>query len=98
MITMSVHVGTHIDGLSHIGEFRDGSIHLHNGHPLDVAHMPPIVTRGILLDVAAYKGVSVLPEAYAISVDDVRETLAAQASGVGPAPLCSYALAFLSIC
>lgn len=82
VISMSVHVGTHIDGLSHIGEFHNGSVHLNPGEHLDIAHMPPIVTRGILLDVARYKGVAVLPEAYSISIDDVCGTLAAQGSDV----------------
>jgi kynurenine formamidase len=82
VISMSVHVGTHIDGLSHIGEIENGSVQLNGGEHLDAAHMPPIVTRGVLLDVARYKGVAVLPEAYSISADDVRDTLAAQGSEV----------------
>lgn len=112
VISMSIHVGTHIDALCHIGEFQDnagnvpdsmseqGSVRLHNGveqttpasqavsfrgqKHLDISQMPPIVTRGILLDVAAFKDVAVLPDAYAITADDIRGTLAAQKSQVRP--------------
>jgi kynurenine formamidase len=108
VITMSAHVGTHIDALCHIGEYQDdrgkvsdnGSVRLHNGVErtipaeqtgsyqgqvhLDIAQMPPIVTRGILLDVAAFKDTAVLPDAYAITADDIRGTLAAQHSQVRP--------------
>ena len=45
---------------------------------LSIAEMPPIVTRGILLDVAGYKEVDVLPDNYAITVTDIRGTLARQ--------------------
>ncbi len=43
-----------------------------------IAEMPPIITRGILLDVAGYKDVSVLPDNYAITSEDVQETLKQQ--------------------
>lgn len=98
VITMSIHVGTHIDALCHIGEVQDGEVRLYNGveqttpaqqshlgQPhLDIAGMPPIVTRGVLLDVAGAKGLEVLPDAYAITADDIRATLAAQGTQVRP--------------
>lgn len=42
--------------------------------------MPPIVTRGVMLDVAGYKGVDVLPPAYPVGVDDIRGTIEKQAT------------------
>lgn len=45
---------------------------------MSIAEMPPIITRSILLDIATYKGVPVLPENYTITVEDVRGTLAQQ--------------------
>jgi kynurenine formamidase len=51
---------------------------------LSVAEMPPIVTRGVLLDVARYRGVDVLPDAYAITAEDIDGTLAAQHTQVLP--------------
>ncbi len=38
---------------------------------LGVEHIKPIVTRGILIDVAGYKGVSRLPNSYEVTVEDV---------------------------
>jgi kynurenine formamidase len=45
---------------------------------MSIAEMPPIVTRGILLDVAGYRGDAVLLDNYAISVEDIKGTLAKQ--------------------
>ncbi len=40
--------------------------------------IPPIFTRGLLVDVAAYKGKSVLPGAYEITVEDISGALKKQ--------------------
>ena len=45
---------------------------------MSIAEMPPVVTRGVLLDVAGYKGLDVLPMNYAITVEDIQGTLAKQ--------------------
>jgi hypothetical protein len=45
---------------------------------LGVEHVKPIVTRGILIDLAAYKGLSMLPENYLITLADVKGALALQ--------------------
>ncbi len=45
---------------------------------LSVEQMPPIVTRGVLLDIAAYKGVDMLPPAYPIAADDIAGAIAKQ--------------------
>ncbi len=108
VISMSAHVGTHIDALCHIGEWRDetgapaseGRVHLYSGDGqpvyadrsvgrsgqthLSIADMPPIVTRAVLLDIASYKGVDVLPPAYVITPEDVDGALARQGSEVRP--------------
>lgn len=51
---------------------------------MSIAEMPPIVTRGVLLDVAGNKGVEVLPDGYVITADDLRATLAAQNTSIQP--------------
>lgn len=43
---------------------------------LGVEHTPPIVTRGVLIDVAGYKGVPVLDSRYEVTLADVRGALA----------------------
>jgi kynurenine formamidase len=84
VITASPHLGTHIDGLAHI------SCHgrMFGGHELADAygdfgwqvngmeHSRPVVGRGLLLDVAAAKGVPHLPDRYEITPEDVQATLA----------------------
>lgn len=45
---------------------------------LGIENVKPIITRGIYIDVAAYKGVDILPENYSITLADVRNTLAKQ--------------------
>jgi hypothetical protein len=43
-----------------------------------IEHIKPIISRGIYVDLAAYKGVPTLPESYEITVADVRGALAKQ--------------------
>jgi len=91
------HVSTHIDALNHVS--KDGRIF--GGHLMeDVEHdfgvseasietVPPIVTRGVLLDVAAYKGVPRLEDHYEITPDDIKATISRQGTrlAVGDAVL-----------
>jgi kynurenine formamidase len=85
-VSMYTHMGTHIDALSHFG--LDGKIY--NGfeakeHLGDrgwrvagAEKLPPIVARGVLLDVARAKGVDMLPDGYRITRGDLTETLRKQ--------------------
>lgn len=43
---------------------------------LGVEHVKPIFTRGLLLDIAALRGVEILPEGYVVSLADIHATLA----------------------
>jgi kynurenine formamidase len=45
---------------------------------LGVEHIKPLITRGILIDVAGYKGVSTLGPRYEVTLDDVRGALERQ--------------------
>jgi kynurenine formamidase len=51
---------------------------------LSIAEMPPIITRAVLLDVAGCKGVPVLPNAYTITAQDLRDTMVKQGTEVRP--------------
>lgn len=100
VITMAIHTGTHIDALCHVGELQDGDVKLYAGQDrvvsakdqvgyhgqkhLSAVDMPPIVTRAVLIDVAGHKGVDVLPDAYVITAEDIRQTLAAQGTKIQP--------------
>jgi kynurenine formamidase len=45
---------------------------------LGVENLKPYITRGILIDIAAFKGVATLPAAYEVTLADVRGALARQ--------------------
>ncbi|MDW8072725.1 MAG: cyclase family protein [Nitrososphaerota archaeon] len=78
-LEMSDHTGTHIDALNHvsIGNMLYGGravedIEWEMGtRELGAENFQPIVTRGLLLDIAASKGLGVLEDNYLISVEDV---------------------------
>jgi kynurenine formamidase len=79
-------VGTQFDGLGHIGV---GDV-FYNGNDrgefskgdgltkLGVENVGPLVTRGVLVDVAAFKGVARLDGGYEITLPDLRGTLERQ--------------------
>lgn len=85
-ISLYTHMGTHLDALAHFG--LDGEIwngfdaaeHLGDrGWKMAGAEkIPPIVARGILIDVAAAREVDMLPAGYRISREDLVETLERQ--------------------
>ena len=45
---------------------------------LGIEHVRPIVTRGVLIDIAGYQGVERLPNGYEVTVEDLLGALAAQ--------------------
>ncbi|MER8162474.1 cyclase family protein [Streptomyces sp. NPDC094472] len=86
VIFMYTHTGTHIDSLNHFGvdgkiyngftaEEHLGSRHWNRG---GAEQIPPIVARGVLLDIAALKEVECLPDSYSITADDCRRALKRQ--------------------
>lgn len=87
-------VGTQIDGLGHVTAGKDN--HWYNGfreadwggdfgvRKCDVTTIPPIVARGVLLDIAALKNVEALPAHYGISPQDVDAALAAEKVNLQP--------------
>jgi kynurenine formamidase len=85
-VSMYTHTGTHIDALNHFGLHGE----IFNGFAADehlgdrgwtkvgVEKFPPIIARGVLVDVAAYKGVTMLPDSYSITPEDLKGALARQ--------------------
>jgi kynurenine formamidase len=82
-ISMYTHTGTHICSLNHLGhegrfwrgwtaEEQLGSRAWRVG-----GRYPPIIARGVLLDVAAASGVECLPDSYAITAEDLEAAGAA---------------------
>ena len=85
-ISMYTHMGTHIDALNHFG--LDGKIW--NGFTADqhlgdkgwkktgAETIPPVIARGVMIDVPASKSVQSLPPDYRITAQDLRDALARQ--------------------
>jgi kynurenine formamidase len=51
---------------------------------LSIAEMPPIVQRGVLLDIAGHHNVSILPDNYQITAADIEATLTKQNTEIRP--------------
>jgi kynurenine formamidase len=87
-------VATQIDGLAHITVGEDN--HWYNGFKeaefggdfgvmkCDVTNIPPIVARGVMLDIAAARNVAVLPSHYAITPADIEAALMRQKTKLQP--------------
>jgi kynurenine formamidase len=85
---ISDNVASQIDGLGHITVGTDN--HWYNGfkeaewggdfgvRKCDATTIPPIIARGVLLDIAATRGVDALPAHYGITPADIDATLARQ--------------------
>lgn len=81
-------VGTQFDGLGHVGTEVDGEFVFYNGFRLSefgkadgltrlgIENVGVIITRGVLVDVARYKGVDRLEPTYIITIEDIEGTLA----------------------
>jgi kynurenine formamidase len=91
---ISDNVATQIDGLAHITVGEDN--HWYNNfreeqwggnfgvRRMDVTTIPPIVARGVLIDVAGQKGMESLPPGYEITVADLEAALRAENVDVTP--------------
>jgi kynurenine formamidase len=89
-----MHTGCHMDSLAHITVGQDN--HWYNGFnvandlgdwgPLkaDISTVPPVVTRGVMIDVSGYKGMKYLPAAYCITAADLKGALAKQKTVLKP--------------
>lgn len=79
-------IGSQIDGLGHVGrahEYYNGNKAADFAGPagltkLGVENIPPIVTRGVLLDIAGLKGKPVLDAGEVITQEDITNAAAAQ--------------------
>ncbi|MBC3767299.1 cyclase family protein [Neptunicella marina] len=82
-VSMYTHSGTHIDALNHFG--LNGEIYNHfsadkylgdKGWTRTGAEtIPPVIARGVMIDIAASKKVSMLPDDYRITANDIKQAL-----------------------
>ncbi len=87
IVSAPINTGTQIDGLAHMGV----NGHFYGGRQgadiqkvsglteLGIEHAGPIVTRGLVLDIAAVKGVDRLKIGYVITPGDIEAAMARQA-------------------
>jgi kynurenine formamidase len=87
-------VGTQIDSLGHITAGDDNQ--WYNGfkeadwggnfgiRKCDATTIPPIITRGVMIDVAAIRKVDALPAHYRITIEDLKAALAQQKTKIQP--------------
>jgi kynurenine formamidase len=86
VLTMMEHSGTHLDALCH----QANELRLFGGLPVDgeetaagfkrlgIETVPPLLRRGVLLDVCGHKGQALLPAKYGITGDDLASCAVAQ--------------------
>ncbi len=91
---MNDNVATQIDGLGHATEGEDD--HWYNGFKekdwggnwgprrCDASTIPPILARGVMIDVAGWKGVDALPSNTTITVADLEGALRKQGTELRP--------------
>ncbi len=94
IFTMGGHTGTHLDAFGHTG--LNGRVYGHEEPIFDhqswsfglgiggINETPPIITRGVLLDVARMKGRDVLADDYEITADDLQECVKSEGISVPP--------------
>ena len=85
-VSMYTHTGTHIDTLNHFGLHGKIWNQVSSQDALGVRgwtksgadKYPPIIARGVLIDVAKSKNVAALPTSYSITVADLQDALKKQ--------------------
>lgn len=85
-------VGTQLDGFAHqtIGNsmyncFKVDETSTRNGfEKLGIENTGALITRGVLIDIAALKGVEILPDNYEITVHDIQQALEKQKMKLEP--------------
>lgn len=91
-VSMYTHSGTHIDTLNHFGLHgkiwnqvsAEDALGVRGWTKSGADKYPPIVARGVLIDVAKSKNVAHLPTSYAITVADLQEALKKQGTTLHP--------------
>jgi kynurenine formamidase len=89
---MYTHTGTHIDTLNHFGlrgkiwnqVSAQDALGTRGWTKSGADKYPPIIARGVLIDVAGYKNVKHLPTSYAITPADLQEALKKQGTSLRP--------------
>lgn len=90
--SMYAHTGTHIDALNHFGLngkiWNRFSADQHLGdrgwNKTGIETVPPIIARGVMLDIPTAKGLKELVPGYRITQEDIERTLSVQDIDIAP--------------
>ena len=85
-MSMYTHTGTHLDTLNHFGLHgkiwnqvsAESALGVRGWTKSGADKYPPIIARGVLIDVAKSKNVATLPSSYAITVADLQDAVKKQ--------------------
>ena len=100
-------VATQVDGLGHVTAGADN--HWYNGFTeaqwggnfgvrrCGAETIPPIIARGVMLDIASLKQVDALPTSYTITVGDVQDALERQKTELRPGDVVLFRTGTLSL-
>ena len=91
-IHMYIHTGTHIDTLNHLGYFgmfwngwtADKDLGSRVWQKGGAEKYPPLIARGVLLDIAGLHGVDCLPDGHVITVADLKSAAKEQGTELRP--------------
>jgi kynurenine formamidase len=91
-IEMNAHVGTHIDALGHVskGDRLYNDVDANDVltdwglAKLGIEHIPPLITRGLLLDVAGFDGGEHLGPGRVVTPEDLQRALSASGQSIEP--------------
>lgn len=91
-VSMYTHSGTHLDTLNHFGLHgkiwnqvsAEDALGVRGWTESGADKYPPIVARGVLIDMAKSKNVAHLPASYAITAADLQEALKKQGTTLRP--------------
>jgi kynurenine formamidase len=106
IISGTAHSGAHIDAHAHMTLGSDGGWfggnardHLGDFGPRvgDAASLPPLFTRGVLLDVAGHRDVSCLDAGEVIGADELQAVVADQGSEVRPGDVVLIRTGYMSL-
>jgi kynurenine formamidase len=85
IVTTSMGIGTQMDGLGHVGIDHwayngrpAAAINTASGFKQDLSGIPPIVTRGVLIDMARHAGVAQLPAGRVFNQPEIQAAMRAQ--------------------
>lgn len=95
VVSTTMHAGTHLDAICHITDGEEDT--WHGGYSADqylgdtgalrddATTLPPILTRGVLLDIPAVLGVDALPDMHPVGEADLRAACERQGVSLKPA-------------